>query len=398
MNVGLQHIRKGIFRKDIFAPVKIEYNSHQYIPAFDGWRGVGVILVVSAHCFPNTITRPFWVAMDLFFVMSGFLITGILLDSKTNQHYYRNYITRRVLRVFPVYYFVLFLSFIIIPWLWPHLMGSHYDYYLKHQAWFWLYGQNWLFSITGFPQNHTMVHFWSLAVEEQFYLLWPLLVKIFDSKKMLKVCIGIALFSIYFRMDLGFRLGFIEPYRYMATLSRMDSISIGAMIAILIRNNKQWLEKHVSVFALISALCAVAGVIYYRSANFLAVPSIYTFVDIFSGCILLYSLSLNKPWIIRIGDLCFFRFLGKYSYGIYIYHYIIFNILFYNVQPIFMKYFSRFWITEGLIGILTFCTAVFISLISYKYLELPFLKLKKYFSYSNSPDKKQNNKVVQIEL
>lgn len=276
-------------------------------------------------------------------------------------------------------------------------MGAHYDYYIKHQAWFWLYGQNWLFSITGFPQNHTMVHFWSLAVEEQFYLFWPLLVKILDSKKMLKACIGIALFSIYFRMDLGFKLGFIEPYRYMATLSRMDSISIGAIVAILIRNNKQWLEKYISIFAVGSAICALGGVIYYKSTNFLAVPAIYTFVDIFAGCVLLYSLSPDKPWIIRMAEAPGFRFLGKYSYGIYIYHYIIFNLLYYNIQPLFIRFFHHFWITETLIGILTITISIFISVLSFKYLESPFLKLKKYFSYNARESKsRKNNAVVRV--
>ncbi len=387
MDAAVQHIRKGIF--NIFTPIKIEYNSRQYIPAFDGWRGVAILLVLLTHCFPSTLTRPGWVGVDLFFVLSGFLITGILLDSRSSSHYYRNYITRRVLRIFPVDYFVLLIFLILIPWLLPHIMGEHYDYYLKHQPWFWLYGQNWLFSITGFPQNHTMVHFWSLAVEEQFYIFWPLLIKIFDAKKLLKVCIAIVLFSIYFRLNLGNKLGFLVPYRYMATFSRMDTISIGAMIAILIRNNKKWLEKYVPILALISAFCAIAGVIYYRSTNFLAVPSIYTFVAVFSGCLLLYSLSVDKPWIIRIADHRAFRFLGKYSYGIYIYHYIIFNVLYYNVQPQFIRYFGHYWIAEALNGILTFGFSILVSLVSYKYLESPFLKLKKYFSYQDRPANKK---------
>lgn len=378
----------------IFAPIQIRYNSRQYIPGFDGWRGVGVVLVISAHCFPSTITRPFWVAMDLFFVMSGFLITGILLDTRSSPQYYRNYLTRRLLRVFPLYYFVLFLSFLIIPWMIPHFMGPDYDYYLHHQVWFWLYGQNWLFSITGFPHNHSMVHFWSLAVEEQFYLFWPFLVKIFPPKKLLRVCIGIGLFSIYFRMSLGFKLGFIEPYRYMATLSRMDSISIGAIIAILIRCNKKWLEKYASFVAFGSLVIVIIGIIHYKSANFLAVPAIYTFVDFIAGCVLLYSLSIHKPWLIRFGENPAFRFLGKYSYGIYIYHYIIFNILYYHVQPSFIRYFGHYWIAETLIGILTFSLAVFVSLISFKYFESPFLKLKKYFSYNPTEHKKPAAKPV----
>lgn len=367
--------------RNLFSPIQIQYNSKQYIPAFDGWRGVGVILVMLAHCYPYTITRPFWVAMDLFFVMSGFLISGILIDSKGNSNYYKNYITRRVLRVFPLYYFVLFLSFLVIPNIFPRVMGTNYGYYLKHQLWFWLYGQNWLFSVTGFPKNQTMVHFWSLAVEEQFYIFWPLIIKLFDAKKLIRVCIGIILFSVYFRLSLGYKFGLKVTYPYMATLSRMDSLSIGAILAVLIRTNKKWLERYTTPFALVSASLAISGVIYYKSANFLAVPSIYTFVDIFAGCVLLYSLSINKPWIIRLGDHPVFRFLGKYSYGIYVYHYIIFNVLQYNVQPILALRIQSPFMVVLLVGILTIALSVGVSLLSFHYLELPFLKLKKYFSY-----------------
>ena len=362
--------------------VQLDYKAKQYIPAFDGWRGVGIIMVLIAHCFPSSITRSFWVAMDLFFVMSGFLITGILLDSRSNKNYYVNYITRRVLRVFPVYYFVLAISFLVIPALFPYIMGRDYDYYMKHQAWFWLYGQNWLLSFTGFPKNHTMIHFWSLAVEEQFYIFWPFLIKFFNSRKLLKICIGLILFSFYFRIDLGSRLGLVQPYPYVATLSRMDAISIGAIVAILIRERKEWLEKYVNYFACVSAIFVVVGFLYYRSTNFMEVSPLYTFVDVFAGCILLYSMSQRKPWIIRLGDHPIFRFFGKYSYGIYIYHYIIFNLLMYNLAPN-LGIRHRF-ISEFVIAALTIGLSVAVSLISYRYIEKPFLKLKKYFSYDKS--------------
>ncbi len=369
-------------KKRFFAPVQIDYDNKQYIPAFDGWRGVGVILVMLAHCYPNMITRPFWVAMDLFFVMSGFLITGILLDSKQNQHYYKNYIVRRVLRVFPLYYFVLVLSFLVIPYTIPGIMGVNYDFYTKNQAWFWLYGQNWLFSIKGLPEiNHSMVHFWSLAVEEQFYIFWPLLIKFFKPKQIVRICVGIILFSVYFRVSLGFKLGLVQPYPYMNTFSRMDSLAIGSIIAIVIRYNKAWLEKYLNVIAVASFICLLLGFAYFRTGTFLRLYPIFTFVDIFAGCILLYSLSPNKSALIRVGDHSLFRFLGKYSYGIYIYHYIIFNSLDQHFHPYILKHINSEAIAVTLTGVLTIGISIVIAIASFRYLEMPFLKLKKYFAY-----------------
>jgi len=155
----------------------------------DGLRGVAILLVLFLHFIigqgvpaPSVlvdwwfigIVRAGWMGVDLFFVLSGFLITGILLDTKGSRHYFRQFYTRRVLRIFPLYYGSLVLFLILLPTLFPDdqvLHDLHAD-----AVWFWTYLYNVKVAAAGFTPSSALGHFWSLAVEEQFYLIWPIVV------------------------------------------------------------------------------------------------------------------------------------------------------------------------------------------------------------------------------
>lgn len=360
--------------------LKIEYNPHSYIPGLDNLRGLAVLSVMLFHCFNADIFKFGWMGVDLFFVLSGFLITGILLDSKSSPNYFRNFIVRRVLRIFPLYYFVLILCLLIIP---PVFFGPSFEYYTSNQLWFWLYIQNWLYSKTGFPENHSLVHLWSLAIEEQFYLFWPFIVRIFNVKKLFIFSILIIVFSQFFRLYLGSELGLVYPYNYMATLSRMDALVVGAIIAILIRKRPLWLEKYTLPAFVISLLCFVSAVLITKSLLFKFLAPVYTFIDILCGSLLLLMLSTNKIPILRPLYSPIFSFLGRYSYGLYVYHYILYHIFKYNFEPRIEAIVGErnvVWVS----GIFVIAISLFISVLSYKYMEYPFLKLKKYFSNSRS--------------
>ena len=360
--------------------MNIEYTPGRHLPALDKLRGLAVLLVIFFHCYPHTVTKFGWVGVDLFFVLSGFLITGILLDSKASKKYYINFIARRTLRIFPLYYFALLVCLIIIPRFLPFLIDDKYDYYINNQVYFWTYSQNWLFSKTGFPENLTLVHFWSLAVEEQFYLFWPLFVKIFNTRNLLKFTILLIAFSVLFRSYIGQEIGFISPYEYMATLSRMDGLLIGAVIAILIRKRKHWLEKYTKYFFVTSLSMVVAGIIYKRSLLFINLSSIFIFIDILAGCLLVHMLCIKKEDIIqKILNQKIFIFLGKYSYGLYVYHYILFMFFDENLKSIINKYINNDLLTFILAGSTIFLFSVGISVLSFKLIEMPFLKMKKIF-------------------
>ncbi len=178
------------------------------VPAFDGLRGIAVLAVIFCHLsdyYPEqnavkVFLHAGWCGVDLFFVLSGFLITGILLDTRAAQNYFRAFYARRVLRIFPVYYATL-LSVLTIAHFFPKLNSvlpiAHdrifYFFYLNN--WWPLLKDSWHANIIG--------HFWSLAVEEQFYLVWPFLVWFLSRKQIeMAAIVGIALapiirFAIY---------------------------------------------------------------------------------------------------------------------------------------------------------------------------------------------------------
>lgn len=368
-----------------FRHPSLSYINSKHIPALDGLRGIAVLSVMLYHCFPFLITKLGWAGVDLFFVLSGFLITGILLDSKAEPNYYKNFIIRRVLRIFPLYYFVLVLMLLLIPFFSKDFLGAYFTYYTKHQQWFWLYSENWLYSRDGFPDNLILVHFWSLAVEEQFYIFWPWIVKFLPGRKLLWSCIILSCFSILFRLKLGTEWFHHDTYRYMLTLARMDALLIGAIIAILIREYPRLLERTAPIVMTLSAVIIIAGIIIFRSANFLVLPGLYTFIDLFFGCILVYSLSVNKLSALgRVVNHKAMMLLGKYSYGLYVYHFLIYTLLERKLQPRLIILSGNTFFAMTVVGGSAFLISLGISMLSYRFLEQPFLRLKKYFENKRS--------------
>lgn len=357
--------------------LRIEYSSKSHIPPLDNLRGLAVLLVMLFHCFYYDVFKFGWAGVDMFFVLSGFLITGILLDSRTAPYYYKNFIARRLLRIFPLYYFVLLICFVMVP---TSFFGAGFEYYRDNQLWFWFYIQNWLYSRTGFPENHSLVHLWSLAVEEQFYIFWPLIVRLFNEKRLFIFCLIIVLFSNAFRLSWGAQLGLVHPYDYMATLSRMDALIVGAVIAILIRKRIAWLEKFTYPVFLVSSFILLFFVFLKKSFLFTHLAPAFTFIDIIFGCLLLFMLNRERFMLLRPFYHPVFSFLGKYSYGLYIYHYLIYNFFKYSIVPEFSAAVGGENIALFLSGMLTFVISIPISVLSYKYLESPFLRLKKFFA------------------
>src|SRR5262245_39580963 len=151
-----------------------------HIPALDGLRGIAILLVIphNADVFSNSaawlwpaalLAHAGWIGVQLFFVLSGFLITRNLLDSRAADNYFQSFYWRRVLRIFPLYYLTLIAGLVIAPRLFQFPSGALAS--LQNQAWLWTFLSNWTqplgLEVSGFS------HFWSLAIEEQFYLVWP---------------------------------------------------------------------------------------------------------------------------------------------------------------------------------------------------------------------------------
>ncbi|MBD0321145.1 MAG: acyltransferase, partial [Gemmatimonadetes bacterium] len=179
-----------------------------HLPALDGLRGVAVALVVLLHFtlfVPAGPVESFfsrgvgtgWMGVDLFFVLSGFLITGILYDSRDSPAYFRNFYARRSLRIFPLYYAYLFAIFAVLPRVQAGAAGPAEE---SARIWVWTYLSNVLFARGGWEvmPGHT-THLWSLAVEEQFYLLWFAAVVMAPRRWLLPTIVGCLVVAPIFR-------------------------------------------------------------------------------------------------------------------------------------------------------------------------------------------------------
>ncbi|RYY61719.1 MAG: acyltransferase, partial [Chitinophagaceae bacterium] len=354
----------------------IDYKVGSYVKEFDGWRGLGILFVLLAHYFPSYFIGS-WVFMEMFFVMSGFLITGILMDAKNKPQYYKKFMGRRVVRVFPVYYVFLLLIFFCIPASWLDL-----SYYRDHQAWFWLYGQNWLYAIEGWPAVKGLHHLWSLAIEEQFYLVWPLVVWAFSTKNLLRFCVAMFFFSIAFR-NFGMDFGFVMPFPYVATLGRMEGLVLGAIIAVLVRTDKSILERlavpvTVISFVLMLVLFGLAGTMMFQNPVHYTLN--YTVVDLFfAGMITMTLCSSELVRFKQLLNLRFFKELGILSYCLYIFHYPIQNIVEANFLTGFEGSLGSYAAAKiACVGLAVAITIPVVYLV-HKAVELPFWRLRKYF-------------------
>jgi peptidoglycan/LPS O-acetylase OafA/YrhL len=304
------------------------------MPVLDALRGVAILLVL-AHRFnvtPDPESLPArlvcalmeagWVGVQLFFVLSGFLITGILLDSRGSPSYYHAFFARRVLRIFPLYYVVLAVAFAVVPLLTGRQPEGH-----QHQLWLWIYLSNWVspfgMGVAAFP------HFWSLAVEEQFYLVWPFVVRALSRRRLAVVCAGLVVVALASRVVLR-ALDVTPEAPYQLTVCRVDALALGATAAWALRVPALAERLRARQRALVVATAAlfVVGAAVTRGypRNGFATQTIG--YSILAGCatVLLVLGVLAQARGGRLAALLApapLRSFGKYSYGMYVFHVII---------------------------------------------------------------------------
>ncbi len=293
-----------------------------HMKQLDGLRGVAIIFVLLVHFFNVGFLYPYlyfgWAGVDLFFVLSGFLITGILLDTKHKKGYYRVFILRRALRILPLYYAVL----IGIAILSLHI--NSLNWFKQYQYFYWFHASNYLILQKGFFQP--LGHFWSLAIEEQFYLFWPLIVAVFNRKWLVFVSLLLLLLGIYLRATVD-NIYLI----YGLPLAHLDGLLVGGIMAVLIREYKDILFKHIELILTCSAVLFFIYTTGYLTINggyteqgpFIKLPFTFTLLSLLFGGLLIYSLK-NQ----RIGNFFSNRvllFFGKYSYAMYVLHPILYH-------------------------------------------------------------------------
>lgn len=307
----------------------------EHVPALDGVRGLAILLVLAHNLNPfvdhgrllersaELASNFGWVGVQLFFVLSGYLISGILLDTRGAPGYYRAFFVRRVLRIFPLYYGVLAIAFVILPRLGvaPAPVLADRD----HRIWLWTYLINWAeplgAGVAAFP------HFWSLAVEEQFYLVWPFVVRHTTPRRLWKVAVALAVVAFLSRLVLRLA-GAGEAGPYMFTICRMDALALGGAVAALLRipacHARAARSRHgiaagaTALFAL--GLIATRG---YPRASYWDQTFGYTILAIaFAALVLLAVLDheRGRGWLGAVLQNRVLRSFGKYSYAIYVFH------------------------------------------------------------------------------
>jgi peptidoglycan/LPS O-acetylase OafA/YrhL len=306
-----------------------------YIPALDGLRALAILLVIPHNLdilgapytpleiLPVMVINAGWIGVQLFFVLSGFLITGNLLDTAGADNYYSAFIGRRALRILPLYYGVLLATFVLIP-LWTAL-PEDLQKTGHNQVWLWTFLLNWSApygrTVTGFG------HFWSLAVEEQFYLLWPFVVAWCSPRKVVWVGIAVAIVSLVSRWALAL-WHFPQDALYMFTISRMDALALGASAAALLRlpGVRSFIERRVSQVATVAAMMlALLFFITHGYSAYDARSQSYGYTLLAAGfalCVLVAAVpatGLLRP-IVRGIQWSPLRTVGRYSYAMYVFH------------------------------------------------------------------------------
>jgi peptidoglycan/LPS O-acetylase OafA/YrhL len=261
--------------------------------------------------------------VDLFFVLSGFLITGILYDSKGGPRYFRDFYVRRTLRIFPLYYAVLVVLFVLLPCL-PTTYPAALAESAHHQAWLWLYASNVYLALQRGWTLPYVGHFWSLAVEEQFYLVWPFVVLAFGRRALLRICVAVSLLALALRIGLAFA-GAGAMSQLVLTPCRFDALCVGGGLALAIRAlglervaraGRTALGPLLLAVLLVSAWNAAGGPLLQVVLPVRGSLIALTFGALLVSCLATPSDSLGS----RV--LCSrpMRFLGTRSYGLYVFH------------------------------------------------------------------------------
>jgi peptidoglycan/LPS O-acetylase OafA/YrhL len=357
-------------------------NPHrQYFSALDGFRGLAAIFVITFHNFGFLIKYYSfgWIGLDMFFVLSGFLITDILLKTLEGKNYLRNFYVRRVLRIFPLYYLSLIIFLLVLPAL--HIeLGL--KYYTDNQAWLWGYMQNWLFIFKN-PESNTLNHLWSLAVEEHFYLLWPLIILIIRKPRHLLVFIVLLLalvvsarIWIWYKHIPGF------AYYNLYAFTRIDGICMGCMVAILLRVNKFFIKKYLYAIVLFLAAINLLFFLINRQNQF-SLPYLgfagYTTVAALFGLLVNQIISNETIVINNFFNISLLRFIGKISYSFYIFHWPVYLL----ITPYLSSWFGSFTsgrTTQFIVSTLATLVALAVGWLSFNYFEKYFLKLKAKFA------------------
>jgi len=362
------------------------------IAGLDGLRAIAFLIVFFFH----TRNLPFgWMGVQLFFVLSGFLITDILLRMKEKlprREFFTKFYGRRFLRIFPLYYFYLLLLIIfifILPSLKLNLLNAEINKGYLNQIWvagFYVY--DFFHATTFFERSRFFTHLWSLSVEEQFYLLWPLLIFLTPRERFKQLCLTAIGLGFIFRLIItliyrtqAFPFLLSDPQQAVNVLpfSHLDAFAFGAYISRfeLPRPRLQLLILAVTVPAL-GLLTDFLSKGTLTLALGYDLPMTGYYKEVWGYTLLNYLFAVLIYCVARthlptnILESAPLRYLGKISYGLYVYHYGIIAI----TVALFRKYDLEYSLRSPQMFIVSMSATLLIATLSFYLLEKPIINLK----------------------
>ena len=367
---------------------------NEYVPALDGLRGLAILLVIGSHFFFKFgIFKLGWIGVDLFFVLSGYLIASKFIRQPISSNLVKVFYRNRILRILPLY-FAFILFFLSIWYILP--VEKKFLLYIPAIKQFWLHHfflmQNWMyvFGTSEAQMYNPLMHLWSIAIEEQFYIFFPLIIICISKlKHKIPVIIG-AIVLVTILRSLSFYQHELLDNKlryYCNTFYRLDTFLAGILLAFLLRDfrNNKWLN---SIFQTLFIAC-LAGYIFivvynnnFLSDNPLIITIGYTVIALMFMSLLYFVVMQRSNFVNKIFTNRFLVFSGKISYGLYIFH---FPIDFFN-NSLLHSWF-KFLLAWGDEKTISLCFTFFllgilylVSYISYTYFERYFLNMKKTYA------------------
>jgi peptidoglycan/LPS O-acetylase OafA/YrhL len=375
--------------------------NRKHMPVLDGIRGIAIIAVLMRHVAyvftpHGPVTRWFlpvfqfgaW-GVDLFFALSGFLITGILLDTRSAENRASSFYGRRILRILPVYYLMIAIVFI----------GEHFSLWLRSAAnlqnatdhmSYLFYFQNFIpmWHHGQYPES-TIGPFWSLAIEEQFYLIWPMVVWRLTPRSIVKVC-AVALCTTLTLRSILVPLFGSGIWLFALTPTRSDGLFVGAGLAAILAIRREFPKPLLAWMAGAGAMLLGGVAVFgatrelWETGRLMGAIGI-TGLALLSGALIGFSLEYRDSRVGQMLQAPWLRSFGKYSYGMYVFH----VTIYYGVQAILERQFGIRYPLPVAYGLLYFVallgTTYGLAWLSFNLYESRFLALKRYFEPRMEP-------------
>jgi peptidoglycan/LPS O-acetylase OafA/YrhL len=327
------------------------------LPGLDGLRALAIGLVLLRHV--ENFAQG-WIGVDIFFVLSGYLITTILMKERRDPHFWRIFYIRRATRILPPFLLLLLCGSLMgyIHWreLWPYLIFTGEDVaYIRHKSEI---------------MDSNLGVLWSLAVEEHFYFVWPVIVRNWSQRAIVTLLVALMVLEPLAR-TIATLCGLDWSLIYFLTPFRLDGLALGSLLAIamLHKEARRWIDKIVPTAL---PVCFVSLVASYRLMvhveHPLAVSAyIYSLIAITSAVALAYIVLRPTSVLANVFAWKPFVFIGRISYGIYLYHFLVLAVMMHVATKRGYPHVTR-------IVLLSVPVTILLSWLSFRYYESFFLR------------------------